>query len=408
MAKLGSSNHLKLEHFIKHNYFAQRTYSIVMGSLLKLWGSFLKTDAKMVLMNGHGYKYNDSPRAIYQKMLEMGLDTQFDIVWALKDPDEIDIPGRVKKIKIDTIEYFKTALKAKYWISCVNIERGLRFKKREQIYLNTWHGGAINACGNAASDRHDYHWGYINYFCAVGKLDEINYGRDMELNPASFLESGYPRNDVLSHITPTLKRTTREKLGLDPYKKVILYAPTWRDSKDGGLSYTIAPPIDWIKWEKELGNEYIVLLRTHPYTTKLMNVTFNEFVFDFTAYPEINDLFIVADLLISDYSGVLLDYSITERPMICFGYDFEEYVKDRGQFYYDLEKEMPSGILRTEDEVIHAIKCINYEQECLKTRLFKNNHCEFEKGDATIKCINAVFGSDYQRMLKNEEVVVRS
>lgn len=127
----------RVEHILKHNAFVQTIYRYSMSFVFRFIGVFIKTNDTLVLMNGHGYKYNDSPRAIYQKMLEYGLHKQYNVVWALNEPDKYDIPY-AKKIKIDTWEYFKTALKAKYWISCVNIERALHFKKKNQIYLNTW------------------------------------------------------------------------------------------------------------------------------------------------------------------------------------------------------------------------------------------------------------------------------
>lgn len=394
MEKTGSSNHLKLEHFIKHNRIIQSVYRCVMSALFQIWGKFIKIDEELVLMNGHGYKFNDSPRAIYRKMQELGLLNKYKVVWALNEPDKVEIPG-CTKVKMDTLEYFKIAMRAKYWISCVNIERALHFKKKNQIYLNTWHGAAINVCGNGVSKRNDFHWGYINYFCVCGKTDEVFFGRDLELNPDSFLKTGLPRNDNLYNVSKEAQIEMKKKLGLQTEKKCILYAPTWRESDDGGASYQIAPPINWDKWKEEIGNEYVIMLRTHPYTTKLMNVRFDDFVINFTEYPEVNDLLIAADILISDYSSINLDFCIMGKPMICFGYDYDEYKKLRG-FYYDLEKEMPNGVMRTEEEVIRHLKNMNYEADAAKTVQFRNHHCEYGNGNATIQCINAVFGTHYE------------
>ena len=391
----GSSNHLKLEHIIKHNVIVQNLYRYGMSMAFQMLGRFIRTDPYLVLMNGHGYKYNDSPREIYRKMCELGMDKQYKIVWALMDPDSVDIPGNASKVKLDTLEYFITALKSKYWISCVGIERGLHFKKSNQKYLNTWHGAAINVCGNGVPGRNDFHWRYIDCFCVCGKYDEENFGRDLELNPKAFLRTGLPRNDVLYHVTEEYRNDIQKKLKLPEGKKYILYAPTWRDSEDGGLSYQISPPIDWNRWRRELGDEYVVMLRTHPYTTKLMNVVFNDFVLDYTEYPEVNDLLIAADILISDYSSINLDYCIMEKPMICFGYDYDEYKKYRG-FYYDLEKEMPNGVMRTEEEVISHLINIDYSEDCQRTESFKNRHCEYGNGNATIQCINKVFETNYK------------
>lgn len=377
----------KMIHILKHNVAIQTCYRYSASALFRVIGLFVKTDDKLILMNGHGYKYNDSPRAIYRRMYELGLTKKYDVVWALNDPEQYDIPG-ARKIKMDTLNYFITALKAKYWISCVNIERALKFKKKNTVYLNTWHGGAINLCGNAVNGRNDFHWEHIDYFCSCGRYDDKFFKRDFNLREKAILKCGYPRNDELYNTTENEVAQLKNKFGLPEDKKIILYAPTWRETTDGGKSYQLAPPIDWKKWKNELGDNFIILLRTHPYTTKLMNVKFNDFVRDFTNYPEVNDLLKVSDILISDYSSIILDYSILCKPILCFGYDYEYYKKERG-FYYELETEMPSGVLKTEKDVIQKLKDMDYDMECQLTKKFRDCHMEYG-GDATTQCIKAV------------------
>ena len=107
----GSSNHLRLEHAIKHNPVIQALYRYCMSAVFQVLGKFIKVDDTLVLMNGHGYKYNDSPRTIYQKMCELGLDNKYHVVWALNEPDSVEILGNAKKVKMDTFSYFKTAIK---------------------------------------------------------------------------------------------------------------------------------------------------------------------------------------------------------------------------------------------------------------------------------------------------------
>lgn len=392
--KVGSSNHLVIEYIIKHNMVIQRLYRIFGSMLLSMISVFIPVDDKLVLMNGHGYKFNDSPREIYLKMNTLGMTDEYRVVWALNNPEEVIIPGNAKKIKMDTIGYFITAMRAKYWISCVNIERGLRFKKKNQIYLNTWHGASLNYVGNAVGGRDDFHFEHINYFCYNGEYERNFIKRDFNVLDSSLIPFGYPRNDSLYTATEEKKKQFRSKFNVPNDKKIILYAPTWRESSDGGSSYKLAPPIDWEKWKRELGNQYVIFLRTHPYTTELMNVEFDEFVRDFTDYPDVNDLLIACDVLISDYSCIQLDYSILEKPQICFGYDYDEYKANRG-FYFDMEQTMPNGVLRDENQVIELLNNMDYELECRKSRIFKLNHMEYG-GNAAIKCINLVFDTKWE------------
>ncbi len=143
-------------------------------------------------------------------------------------------------------------------------------------------------------------------------------------------------------------------------------------------------------WREKLGDDYILLFRLHPYTTKLLGITFDDFVQDFSNYSSINELMAVSDILVSDYSATIFDYAILERPIICFAYDLDEYRRERG-FVLKVENEMPSGIARTEQEVLEQIQHLDYGRECIRTRRFKAKFMEFG-GNATVQCVEAVFG----------------
>ena len=383
----------KLEHIIKHNRFIQWIYRTFASLFFRFVGIFIKMDDNLVLMNGHGFRYNDSPHAIFLKMRELGMLEKYHVVWALANPRKMDIPDS-SIVKMDTWKYFCIALKAKYWISCVNIERGLRFKKKKTIYLNTWHGASLNYVGNAVSGRNDFHFEHVNFFCYNGEYERDFIIRDFNVRPEALIPTGYPRNDRLYRATSKETESLRKKLRIPHDKKVILYAPTWRESTNRGNSYDLVPPINWDEWKKKLGAKYIILLRTHPYTTKLMNVEFDDFVRNCIDYPDVNDLLIVADILISDYSCIQLDQSILCKPQFCYGYDFDDYSSKRG-FYFDMEKTMPNGVIKDQNILIEKILGLDYKQECIKTRLFKDAHMEYG-GKATIECINIVFNTKFK------------
>ncbi len=363
----------------------QKIYKYVMSMVFKFISLFIKTDEKLILFNSLGRKFNDSPRAIFNYMVNDKRYQDYKFVWALDEPEKYSIPNS-NVVRMDTMKYFITALKAKYWVSCVNIERGLNFKNKKTIYLNTWHGTPLKLIGNAAKGRKDFDFSSIDIFCYAGKYEREIYKRDFNVLPNNLLYSGLPRNDELYEVSNQQIIECKRKLNIPQDKKIILYAPTWRDSTDNGKSYSIKPPMDIVYWQKELEDDYILLLRTHAYTNKVMGIEFNEFIRDFSEYPEINDLLIVADILISDYSATIFDYSILERPIICFGYDHDQYFTERG-FYIDLEKELPSGVIETQQEVIRKIKTMDYQKECEKVAQFKNKYLEVG-GSATEKCVH--------------------
>lgn len=379
----------KLEYILKHNLFIQSIYKIVMSRLLRLAGRFVQTDQRMVLFNSFGgRKYNDSPRVLYESMLS---DHRFDgytFVWAFENPEEFQIPG-AKTIRIDTWEYFKTALMAKYWISSVNIERGLQFKKKQTRYLNTWHGAGTKKIGNACRGRRDFNYANVNVMLVQSEFEREIFERDFLVKPDHILKAGFPRSDELFHMTREKADAYKKKLGIPLEKRVILYAPTWRDSVDGGTTYHIAPPVNIARWKERLGQEYVLLFRAHAFTTQIMGLEFDAFIRDMSGYNDINHLLAVADILITDYSTIVYDYSILEKPFLCFGYDYDRYRRARG-FYFDMRKEYPMGVIETEEEILNQIVTMDYAKESEKVKSFKKKYIE-AGGDAAKRAVSALF-----------------
>ena len=181
----------------------------------------------------------------------------------------------------------------------------------------------------------------------------------------------------------------KKKLGLPENKKVILYAPTWRESTDGGKSYAIKPPIHFDKWKKILGDDYIVIFRAHHQTTKVLGIQYDEFVRDVSSYPAVNDLMIVSDMLITDYSAIAFDYSILCKPIFCYTYDYDTYLAERGT-YFKMDEKYPNPVIKTEDELLQRIRDVDYEAECGNTMRFRDEFNQYGIG-ATETCVKALF-----------------
>lgn len=375
----------RLEYILKHNLYIQSVYKYVFSVFFKFIGLFIRTDEKLVLLNSFGGRhYNDSPKVLFEHMICDPSFDNFKFVWAFEHPEKFDIP-RAEKIKIDTWKYFKTALKAKYWITSVNIERGLNFKKKETVYLNTWHGTGPKISGNGVLGRKDYDFSYVDILCCDGEYLKNIFLKDYNALEKNILLSGRPREDELYKLTEEKIEEYRRLLDIPKGKKVIFYAPTWRESTNLGKSYSIKLPMDIEKWRSQLQDEYVILLRTHSFTNEIVGIEFDDFIRNVSDYPEINHLYAVSDVLISDYSSVFFDFAILEKPIICFAYDYEEYVRTRG-LYFDLEKEFPGGVLRTEDEVIDKILNMDYLKMCKETSEFRERFVS--RGDnATEMCI---------------------
>lgn len=358
-----------------------------MSVVFRAWGTLVKTDEDLVLfVSFMGMRYNDSPKAIYEYMKAHPQYDRYHCVWAFEHPEEYP---QLSTVKIDTLNYFHMALKAKYWITNTNIERGLHFKKKCTIYLNTWHGMASKKIGNDCLGRKDYNFGAIDYLVVSGALDETAFESAFNAKEKSFLRCGMPRNDVLWEANEDSKNALRIKLGIPKDKKAIFYAPTWRDSVDGGKTYDIKIPVNFEKWHTILGDEYIVFFRAHHLTTKIMGIHFDDFIRDASGYPDVNDLMIASDLLVTDYSSIAFDYAILGKPIFCFAYDYDTYLAERG-VYLPIDENYPSPSCRTEDELLNKIRQMDYKEECKHTIRFRNEFVQYG-GNATETCAKKIF-----------------
>lgn len=377
----------RLIYILKHNQLLQKMYIVVMSSVFRTWGKALQVDDNLVIfVSFMGMNFNDSPKVIYDYMKSHDEYKHFHCVWAFDDPSKF--PG-IESVKIDTPEYFKTALRAKYWVTNTNIERGLKFKKPDTVYLNTWHGIALKHIGNDCPGRDDHNFDTVNYLVVSGGHDEKVFKSAFKARKESYLHCGMPRNEILWQATDEMKREKRKLLGISENKKVILYAPTWRDSTDGGATYSIKPPVDFDRWKESLGDDYVILFRAHHQTTKVMGVKYDEYIINASDYPNVNDLMIASDMLITDYSAIAFDYSILCRPIFCFAYDYDEYLSTRGT-YFEIDDMYPNKSCRSEEELLLRIQNMDYQEECDNTKRFRDYFIQYGE-ESTRICTEQLF-----------------
>ncbi len=171
------------------------------------------------------------------------------------------------------------------------------------------------------------------------------------------IETGYPRNDLLYNFDETFSQQVKEKLGIsDEHRKIILYAPTFRDNLHDGAGYICDLHLDFDRLRNDLGDEYLILFRAHYFVANQFDFgRYEGFVLDVSELDDITPLYTIADLLVTDYSSVLFDYACLKRPMVFYMYDLEEYADAIRGFYLDID-ELPGPIVKTEDELIRATK----------------------------------------------------
>lgn len=371
--------------FIKYNPAIFKAYNFLGSLLLRIFGLFIPIDNKKILfVSFGGKKYDDSPQSLYEKMIEMEEFNDYKFVWAFVNTD-INIPGDARKVKIDTLEYFVQALSSKFWIINVSAERGLNFKKNKTICINTWHGTPIKKIYGEENEnvgkKRARKPEKFDLICAQSSYDQEIFSRIFDAPKENVIISDLPRNDVLLKYTAEDIKKIKMDLHIPADKKVILYMPTYREyTRDSANACYFNPPMDLAKWEKELGDEYVLLFRAHYLVVKNMNIKENAFVREMSKYKQLSELYAISDIMISDYSSAFFDFGILERPEVCFAYDLEEYEKHRG-FYMDLN-ELPCKTDRTEDDVINHIKNMNFEEESKKVKCFKKKYTP-QAGHAT-------------------------
>jgi CDP-glycerol glycerophosphotransferase len=310
------------------------------------------------------------------------------------DPEKHDIP-RGDKIKVDTMLFFKTLLGSKVWVSNSGMDRGIDLMRQCNVRVETWHGAPIKKIGgeenqNSLGSNPSTYRGKLDadtIRCAQSEYDREIFARINHADKSAILLCDLPRNDGL--LRYTTDASIKRKIGIDSCKKVILYAPTYREYLiDDHHDTYMAPPIHIEKWEKELGDEYVLLIRAHYAVTAALNIQESDFVKEVSAYPFINDLYIIADLLISDYSSSFIDFSILDRPMLCYAYDLEEYQEKRG-LYIDLAKELPCEIDDDEVSLLNHIQSLDSHACSNKTKMFHKKYAPYA-GNASKAVVDVV------------------
>ena len=377
-----------IEYKIKHNAKLQAIYKWVFSLLFRVVGIFVRVDEhQMLFFSMSGRSFGDSTRVLYDSIIMDPFFKNYKLIWAFEEPEEFSKYG-LNTVKLNSFSYFTTALKSKFWITNTSMERGLSFKPKKAILLNTWHGVPLKVIGNGYKNRNDYDFSDVDFMCYSGSYEEKIYTKGFNVQLNNLVMCGLPRNDILYRADEGLRKELKEKYHIPEGKTVILYAPTFRDVGKNSVDAALEIPIDFKKWEKRLGDKYIVLCRMHYHTTELLGVEYNDFVVDCTGVENISDLYIISDILISDYSSSMIDYSILERPIISYAYDKEEYAKNEG-FFVPLDEALPGMVYEDEDQMIDHIINMDINEETKKSRNVKNKYIQ-AKGNATRVCIEYI------------------
>lgn len=348
-----------------------------------------------------GKSYSDSPKYIYEYLCK-NYPGKFKFIWVINKRTKI--PYKPIKVRRFSIRYAYYLARCKYYVFNVR-QPDWVVKRKGNVFLQTWHGTPLkrlvfdqeevmtaSPLYKAQFYKHSRLWDYL---VSANKFSSEVF-RSAFLYDKEILEYGYPRNDLMYHpdkdkIAADIKR----KLRIPEWKKTILYAPTWRDDEYYGKGeYKFSLKLNLRLLRKELGNDYAILLRTHYYIADKLDVTgLEDFVVNVSGYDDITELYLISDILITDYSSVFFDYANLKRPILFYTYDLEKYRDMLRGFYLDIEKDVPGPLLFTDEEVVEAIKNIDIISARYKEKYeeFYEKFCSLDNGQAAKMVARRVF-----------------
>lgn len=351
-----------------------------------------------VVFNSFGGRYSDNPRAIYEALVARG--TEMDAVWLARPEVRGDFPADVH-----LEEHWGPGARAA--LECADVivsNDGLSREWDKQpttTYLQTWHGTPLKRL------HRDAVW------APEGRLEMImrdiaRWDHLLSPNAAStphlrsafgftgpVHETGYPRNDVLSAPDRDERRArVRAALGIAEHVRAVLYAPTWRDDlvlSDDGPSYDL--PVDLGDLARDLGPDHVLLVRLHAMVSDRLVVQGSPPLLDVSRYPDVSELYLAADVLVTDYSSTMFDFAVTGKPIVHFTYDLEHYRDDLRGFYFDLAEIAPGPLWTTSEEVVAAIAELGRQpwQPSERYNRFRERFCSLEDGAATERVLQLFF-----------------
>ncbi len=368
------------ERWVRHYKKVDEEYQIKRFERVK----DLPIDNNLIFFESFvGRSVADSPLAIFNEIKDDPAYGGYYFVWSVNDTVKNEylkeIP-RVRLVKRLSMGYYETIATAKYVIN--NITNNVYVhKKPGQIYIQTWHGTPLKRLGmdieldgNAWRNREEIHEQYLtegktfDYLISPSpytteKLGSA-FGLSAEDKEKKIVELGYPRNVDLFTCTDEKKAAIKAELGIKEGKKVILYCTTWREHvyKFGeGFPYQVE--LDLEKLYKRFGDSACVVMRMH-YNHKKTPIEFEKyegFLINGTEVDDINRLYVIADLLVTDYSSVMFDYANLRRPMVFYMYDRDRYENEVRGFYFDAS-DLPGPIVTDQEELEDAIEGLLSEE----------------------------------------------
>lgn len=367
-------------HLIRHIFFTRRFYKI-----FNFFIPFIKIKQNKIFFDNFiGSGYGGNPKYIAELLHIKHSECELVFVYDKEKCTPVMFPSFVKTVPIYSLAHLMALASSKVWIIDYRPLVHIR-KRKNQFYIQTWHA-TIGTKKSEKDAENTLPKTYIKNaiadskqidVCIAGSEQMFDFHRRAFWYDGEILKSGCPHSDILFNATQQTE--IKKQLGF-ANKKICMYAPTFRNSKSIDI-YNL--DYDRLKknLEKLFSGDWIILLRLHPNISDVDISTFPNFVFNLSKYNDVQELLCASDILITDYSSIIYDFMLTERPGFIFATDFNDYEKERG-FLIDL-KNTPFPIAETNEELEKKLSEFDFNSYLQKVEKFKNMIGTFEDGHAS-------------------------
>lgn len=355
---------------------------------LKVFYVFPVKDDAILFSSFEGRQYSDSPKYLYEYIRGVCGD-KYNCIWVLNSGVLVDPPCEI--VKFLSIKHIYYLMTARYIVSNLGIEPFVP-KRKKQVFVNTWHGsGAYKSqtlgdkMGNGKYniDLRDYRSRITDFYVSgcqkYSDVMSVSWNVDIK----KFIPTGLPRNDIFFKTDlDEQKNMILQKLNLSEQYSYILFAPTfrgtsYRNHNDLNFSLDVGKILNAF-WEK-FGKKFKMLFRAHiGYSQE--EIKSNEEIIDVSAYPDMQEIMIISDALITDYSSSMWDFSLLNKPGFLYVPDLEEYTKER-DFYTPIET-WPFPFAKNNEELVELIMDYSTEKNSVKIKEHQNALGNFETGSA--------------------------
>ncbi|OKI24077.1 CDP-glycerol glycerophosphotransferase family protein [Streptomyces sp. CB03911] len=344
-----------------------------------------------------GRGYCDSPRAVHAELTRRG--ARLEHLWTVDDAQAV-VPDGVRAVRTWSPEWYEALATSRYLVGNTHFPDFLE-RRAGQVVVQTWHGSMLKRIAHDVENPWLSDRGYLE------QLDRESPHWSLLVSPSAFatpilrrafryrgeiLESGYPRNDVLARPDAATATAVRRRLGIPDGRRVVLYAPTWREDqqREDGDGFRLGLRLDVDAVRRRLGEDHVLLVRPHAHVREPMPGAGDGFLYDVGDYPDVQELLLIADVLVTDYSSIMFDFAITGRPMLFFTYDLEHYRDTLRGFYFDFEAEAPGPLLRDTGELVAALAALPDGADGYGERYerFRARFCALEDGGAAGRVVD--------------------